>query len=281
MKVALCAIAKNENLYIREWVEYYKKLGISHIFLYDNNDIDGERFDSVIKDYMDSGFVEVINVRGKPKMNKYKGVILQSLCYTECYNKNYSKFDWMCFFDIDEFLFIEKMSLYEYLNLSKFKNAVTILFNWVNYGDNNLIINDGRPVVERFTNPCKNINWIRSTNQVKSIIRCKTKLNKCCHTHTVVTDSTKVYYSNGVYLPNFRCTTHVYSIDNLPKSPAYIKHYVTKTIHEYLLRYVNRQKRNGKEKFNIDDVANMFFSVNELTEEKKLIIKKFKENNEI
>ena len=44
MKTALCAIAKNENLYIREWVEYYMKLGFSNIILYDNNNINGERF---------------------------------------------------------------------------------------------------------------------------------------------------------------------------------------------------------------------------------------------
>ena len=41
MKTALCAIAKNENLYIREWVEHYKNIGVSKIFLYDNNDING------------------------------------------------------------------------------------------------------------------------------------------------------------------------------------------------------------------------------------------------
>ena len=48
LNIALCAIAKNENLYIREWVEHYKNIGVSKIFLYDNNDIDGERFEEVI-----------------------------------------------------------------------------------------------------------------------------------------------------------------------------------------------------------------------------------------
>ena len=31
--VALCVIAKNENLYIKEFVEYYKNLGIKKIYL--------------------------------------------------------------------------------------------------------------------------------------------------------------------------------------------------------------------------------------------------------
>ena len=37
-KVCLCAIAKNENLYIREFIEHYKKIGYNNIFIYDNID---------------------------------------------------------------------------------------------------------------------------------------------------------------------------------------------------------------------------------------------------
>jgi ABC-type branched-subunit amino acid transport system substrate-binding protein len=59
-KVALCAIAKNENLYIREWVNWYKKLGVSKIFLYDNNDIDGEHFEDVISDYIILGLLRLL-----------------------------------------------------------------------------------------------------------------------------------------------------------------------------------------------------------------------------
>ena len=32
-----------ENKYIREFVEFYEKHGVDKIFLYDNNDIDGEK----------------------------------------------------------------------------------------------------------------------------------------------------------------------------------------------------------------------------------------------
>lgn len=70
-KVALCAIVKNENLYIREWINWYKHIGISKIFLYDNNDIDGEKLEDVINDYIKDKFVEVINVRGLEKGKVY------------------------------------------------------------------------------------------------------------------------------------------------------------------------------------------------------------------
>ena len=55
LKTLICCIGKNENKYVREYVEWYKHIGVSHIRIYDNNDIDGEHFDEVIKDYIDDG----------------------------------------------------------------------------------------------------------------------------------------------------------------------------------------------------------------------------------
>ena len=44
IKVCVCAIGKEENKYAREFVEHYKKYGIDKIFIYDNNDSNGENF---------------------------------------------------------------------------------------------------------------------------------------------------------------------------------------------------------------------------------------------
>ena len=64
-KVCICAIGKEENRYIKEFVEHYKKLGVDKIFLYDNNKKKGERFESVISEYINEGFVKIYNYRGK------------------------------------------------------------------------------------------------------------------------------------------------------------------------------------------------------------------------
>ena len=47
-RVCLCLIAKNENKYIIEFLDYYKNYGIDKIILYDNNDINGEKFEDII-----------------------------------------------------------------------------------------------------------------------------------------------------------------------------------------------------------------------------------------
>ena len=44
LKICLCTIVKYENKYISEFIEYYKKYGVDKIFIYDNNDINGENF---------------------------------------------------------------------------------------------------------------------------------------------------------------------------------------------------------------------------------------------
>ena len=60
IKVCVCTLGKNENKYIREFVQHYKAYGIDKIFLYDNNDIDGERFENVINEYQEKGFVDIL-----------------------------------------------------------------------------------------------------------------------------------------------------------------------------------------------------------------------------
>ena len=62
MKVWICAIAKMEELYIREWIEWHKKIGIDHIIIGDNNDSNYDKpLQPIIKDYIDEGYVELIN----------------------------------------------------------------------------------------------------------------------------------------------------------------------------------------------------------------------------
>ena len=95
---AICVIAKNENLYIKDFVNYYKDLGIQKIFLYDNNDILGENFQEVLKNDIQTNFVEIINIRGKKK--------IQVEAYNDCYQKNINDFSWFLIIDVDEYFFI-------------------------------------------------------------------------------------------------------------------------------------------------------------------------------
>ena len=95
-KVALCSIGRLENQYAVEFVEWYKKLGFDKIFIYDNNHGDEEHFEDVLQQYINDGLVEITDFRDKEAA--------QLLAYNDCYEKHGKEYDWIAFFDFDEFL---------------------------------------------------------------------------------------------------------------------------------------------------------------------------------
>ena len=166
IKVCLCTPGKNENKYIKEFVEHYKNYGADKIFLYDNNDLDGEFFEQEISNYINDKFVEVVNFRGKKK------ALL--LMMNDCYRKNFRNYDWLIFFEIDEYIYLKDFTnIKEYLNSTKFIKCQKIHLNWVFHTDNNLLYYENRPLKERFPEiedrAQKNINNV--SQGIKSILK--------------------------------------------------------------------------------------------------------------
>ena len=143
-KICICTIAKQENLYIREYLEHYKKYGVNKIYLYDNNDIDGEKFEDVIQDYINSGFVEIPNWRGRKR--------IQFQIVNECYQKHKDEYDWVMFSEIDEFihLYNNYSTISTFLNEPKFNKCEVIHLNLVCHSDNEQIHYENKPLKERF-----------------------------------------------------------------------------------------------------------------------------------
>ena len=136
--VALCVIIKNENLYLKEWVEHYKKIGISKIILYDNNDENGEKIEEIIQEDIVSEYVEVINYKGR-------GKCVQCEAFDNCYKTNQKKFEWLLFLDLDEFLHIQSgVPLEKFLSNRRFDGCDAVGINWKTYGDNGLVYYDNR-----------------------------------------------------------------------------------------------------------------------------------------
>ena len=55
----LFAPSKHENLYIREFIEYYLKLGVEKFYFADDNPEDVENLSDVIDDYIKKGIVDI------------------------------------------------------------------------------------------------------------------------------------------------------------------------------------------------------------------------------
>ena len=150
-------MGKKENLYVKEYINYYIKLGIDHIFIYDDNEPKDEKISDVInKSY--SKYVTIYE-------NLNKTIKNQSIAFTTCYNNNKNKYDWILMFDMDEFLFIVKDSLKNYLNQGFLKKCDFIKLYWVLPTDNNLLHYDNRSLFKRFKKP-----YLKST-LIKTIVR--------------------------------------------------------------------------------------------------------------
>ena len=295
-KIAICAIAKNENLYIRDWVEYHKNLGIDKIFLYDNNDIDGEHFETVIKDYIDSEYVYVFNKRGIEKGLVYdkNNINLQSLCYIETYNtlKTNSDFQWLFFIDIDEYIDIKNSTLKEYLNNNKFNNYDTIVFPWVIYTDNNKLSYETGSLITRFPIQSKT-----PANIVKCCVRIGKNIKDITQhllIHFMILNDEKICYDTGepakfTYLNLDINKTGIlqkirsihYPIEKINDSNIIIRHYKFKTVEEYLIRQYKRHwgtsKHHTDKPKTISSLEKNFFLYNEKTPEKIKIFNKLKQ----
>ena len=87
IKIALCTMGKKENLYVKEFINYYLKLGIDKIFIFDDNDENTEK----ISDMIDFKFKKYVKIYKSKKLK----ILRQSQQFTFCYKKNKNKFNWI------------------------------------------------------------------------------------------------------------------------------------------------------------------------------------------
>ena len=264
LKVALCCIGRLENRYAKEFVEHYLKLGIDHIFVYDNNFGDEEHFEDVLKDYIKLGSVEVINARDK--------IRVQNLCYNDCYAKHKNEYDWFAFLDFDEYLVLEKnRTIQEFLEEKKGFDCV--LINWKCMSDNNLVHYEDKPLMERFTeecpiNLCVQYEGIPENMHVKSIVRGSLK---------------SIEFNGNPHVPSNNiicCNADGNECNKSPFQPiswttAYIKHFTTKTIDEWLMNKLKKGVADRDYDLFLKTYKYRFFKYNQMTKEKEDFIRAY------
>lgn len=254
MKCAICAIAKNENNYIKEWVEYHLRLGFAHIYIYDNNDVDGEKISEVINNKN----VTIIDYRG------LKG--MQTKSYTSCFNDYKHLYDFMLFIDIDEFLVFEdkNMNVSEFLSLKQFSNQNVIRLNWMHFTDNNQldIVNNDYSVFNRFkeripyTKDCFGKSFVRTNVTPKGGISA----------HGYCPQNFDVPAVNALGKP---CKNHGCVVSDKPLYKiAWVNHYRTKTIGEYIRQKYYRGDASVDYENNRYNNLTYFFDTNSRNKQK-------------
>lgn len=236
MKVYLCALAKNEHLYINEWVAHYVKLGFDKIYIYDNDDKGTKDiYKSIDKQY--SKHLVFVDIRGQHHKN------MQGKYYTEFYRLHKDMFDWCMFCDIDEFLTgIDNIKTF--LSRPYFNGFDQIRIKWKLFGDDDLIERDmTKGVVETFTQEItqpltKDLQSVcKLHNQGKSIVR--------GHINNITFDSVHFAQTNNCLLfsclPNGRlCRSGVEIKEKYDNINVFLNHYMTKSLSEFVAQKINR-----------------------------------------
>ena len=263
IKVCLCTVGKLENKYIREFVEYYKKYHIDKIFLYDNNEFNGEKFEDVIGDYISKNYVEIINKRGK------RGNLINIM--DNCYQNNHNNYDWLIFYEIDEFIYLKNFnSIKTFLNQTKFEKCDSIQLNWVHRSDGNNLYYQNKPLQERFPEKGKNV--------------VKNKYNPICNIKTIV----KGHLSNIIITDNHFLSKNLKAcnalgnilekIQVLSLDPDYenyyINHYYGKSTEEFAGKILRGDILRGTYKGINNYQVYKYFVINEITAEKLKYLEK-------
>lgn len=246
MRVVICAIAKNEHLYINEWVKYYIGLGVDHIYLYDNDNLNSPYIgDYIDKDYLDKA--TIYNCRGVKKP------YLQHYIYNKFYHTH--KFEWVFFVDIDEYL-VGVNNIKEIIN----ERYDQIRIKWKLFGDDDLIERDtSKPLFNAFKQE-KHDN--RLEYQGKSIIRggLNIKIHSCHY----------VKYINSCFPNGKRCQSNRLELLDYNDQNVFINHYMTKSLLEFINQKLGRGDAVWKDR-SID--FSYFWRINEKTKDKLDFIK--------
>ena len=198
MRTALVCIAKNEDNYIEEWVNYHIKLGFDKIFIYEND--------------WDCNLIseKIVKI-------KFNGTRQQTAAYNNFINTYKNEYDWVGFFDVDEFLVLKKHNnIKEFINDYRDEHAIGV--NWVLFGDNNQKEINNYSVINRFTK-----RQTQPNEHIKSLVNLKTVITMLVHNHVgPCVDTNRKRIDNTPFNPNG------------PIDVAQINHYFVKTKEEFI-----------------------------------------------
>jgi hypothetical protein len=211
MKVALVCIAKMEDNYIEEWVNYHKKLGFDEIVMYEN--------DWECK--LDLPYLKKI---------EFPGIHKQMSAYEHFTNNFRQDYDWAAFFDCDEFLVLKKHTNVKDF-LEEYDNPYGVGINWKMFGSN------GQKEVGEHKNSLLK-QFIMSENKpdqhVKTIMKLSSNgvMESPHHTNTPLMNTDKEYFIKEPF-------------NNPPKDDvAQLNHYHHKSYEDWLVRCVRGQSDN-------------------------------------
>ncbi len=180
MKKSLCLLIKNENKYLKEWIQWHLNQGFNHFYIYNT----GTEDPSIIVNEFDKNSFTIINWHNSYVFN------MQIEAYTHCLQIG-KKDDWIAFFDIDEFIYLPNNNYLDNIN----SNIDLIFIKQKLFNANGQLYYKDQLVQQRFSQECKNVENFKD---YKSIVRPNKIKNMGPH-EPLFFNGEKLYDSNCFY----------------------------------------------------------------------------------
>ena len=222
--IAVLATARNEGLYLMEWIAHHRSIGVEHFFIYSNDNTDGS--DRLLHMLAQAGVITWIDNRVAP------GRTAQFQAYGHAFGTFPEILDyrWTLVIDLDEFLCLEPSrfaSLPDYMAWQEARPVDAVAFNWVVFGSSGETAWRDAPVTARFVHRMPHID-----RHVKTMVRTHQALH--ARPHHPVFDSRQATTTR-----NASGGMHLHEGDpSLSLHPeggtAWINHYLLKSAEEYV-----------------------------------------------
>jgi len=137
--LSICAILKDENIYLPEWIAYHRAVGVEHFYLYDNES-------SVA---VASTLASEVAAR-RATVTPFYGRARQLPAYLDCSLRRAHESRWIAFIDVDEFI-VPKRSDDLRSILEGYEQFAALGINWQTFGSNGHLSRPAGLQIEAFT----------------------------------------------------------------------------------------------------------------------------------
>lgn len=141
----ICLLIKDENKYLREWINHHLSIGIEHFYIYDNG-VNENVQEYLLKMYPIELFTFI------DWHTSYKHMQIDA--YNHCLKNYGNESQWIAFIDTDEFIECDDISF-----LNNYTKCSHVKLYWNIYDANGQVSYSSLPVRERFTHIAKKYKY--------------------------------------------------------------------------------------------------------------------------
>lgn len=235
MYFTVACIAKDEDLYLEEWINFHRVVGAEHIYIYDNKS--KVPIKTLLDKYIKTGVVTVIEMPGRH---------IQMDAYSHCLKNFGPKTKWMAFIDVDEFLVPKSGDSIPQI-LTEFEMYGGLASHWIWYGPHGYINRPKGLVIENFITAAQK-NWCMHRH-IKSIVQPEKTLGPVDPHYFTYKEPYFAVLENNIRIDgsiSFQCVhcqdskreeDHCCETGEVSVSKIQTNHYFTKSFDEFMIRH--------------------------------------------